>query len=70
MEPLEVDDETDRIYSVDLVGKKNRGNYEASGWHTRTVQYYNASLKKYHLLFEDGSSDLFKRLRRWKTTGP
>ena len=39
MEPLEVDDETDRIYSVDLVGKKNRGNYEASGWHTRTVQY-------------------------------
>ena len=60
LEPDDPDDEKDRLYDLQLVGKKIRGEYEGSGWHTGEIKYYNVKLDKYLLLFEDGSSDLIK----------
>ena len=60
LEPLDGDNEVNRLFSV---GRKVFGNYEGSGWHSVGVQYHNTSLKKYLLLFEDGSSDLMYQKR-------
>ena len=55
----EQDDESDRLYNVELVGKKICAEYE-SGWHTGTIRYYNSKTKKYLLSFEDDSTDLIE----------
>ena len=61
LELEEEDCEKDRNFSDDIVGKKVRGLYEGSGWHTGTIKYYNTSLKKYLLQFDDGSTDFIKK---------
>lgn len=61
LEAEEADIENDRVYDADLVGKRICGMYEASGWHTGTIQYFNVKLQKYLLLFEDNSTDLIKK---------
>ena len=57
---MEIDDENDRVYNVNLVGSKIRGLYEGSGWNTGTIKYYNSKLDKYLLGFDDGSDDLIR----------
>ena len=57
---MEIDDENDRVYNVNLVGTKIRGLYEGSGWNTGTIKYYNSKLDKYLLGFDDGSDDLIR----------
>ena len=61
LESADEDDPKDRVFDKDLVGKKVRGMYEGSGWHTGTIQYYNSSLEKYLLLFDDKSTDLIRK---------
>ena len=56
----DMDDEKDRLYNVNLVGRKVCGEYEGSGWHTGTIRYYNSKLDKYLLVFEDASEDMIK----------
>ena len=57
----ETDEEKHRLYDADLVGKRVCGMYEASGWHTGTIQYFNAKLQKYLLQFDDSSTDLIRK---------
>ena len=55
---MEIDDENDRVYNVNLVGNKICRLYEGSGWNTGTVKYYK--LDQYLLVFDDGSEDLIR----------
>ena len=41
---MEIDDENDRVYNVNLVGNKIHGLYDGSGWNTETVKYYISKL--------------------------
>ena len=56
----DIDDEKDRFYNVNLVGRKVCGEYEGSGWCTGTIKYYNSKLDKYLLVFEDKSEHMIK----------
>ena len=50
------DCEDDRIVYAPYCGKRLKVFYE-DGWHTGVMEYYNESLDKYHVKFEDGSED-------------
>merc|ERR1711862_821914 len=54
-----IDNESDRIYSDQLIGKKVMVNYE-NGWMTGTLQYFNTTLMEYNALLEDGTEDYMK----------
>ena len=53
---LEVDNENDRDFSHHLVGKQFRVFYE-NGWFTGTVTWFNKTLDKIRILYEDGTDD-------------
>ena len=54
------DDESDRTYEDDLVGKKLSCRYD-TGWHFGSIEYFNIKLKEYVVFFDDGSHDCIKK---------
>ena len=51
-----VDDSDDRDLTFGDVGKKMKIHY-GNGWSVGKIDYYNTSLKKYHIVYKDGTED-------------
>ena len=51
-----VDNEDDRYYDAEFVGRKIKGFYE-TGWQEGTLDWYNDDFRKYRVSYPDGSED-------------
>ena len=51
------DNECDRCYDDELVGRQVKGLYE-NGWFVGKIAYFNDNLSKYMIKYQDSSTDL------------